>query len=175
MRALEPLPSRMNAGIAADEMPVVPVKPMRIAGSWRELRRHHQLAGLPIIFIEPGFAFPVTGAVVAGDDPDVLLIVETDVVETRLLFRARADQDFRNPRLRIDAQNAAQSQRGNPQLAVVPFDAVAAAAAAVDAQRNLPMSDQLRVHVDLKDSERLGVRPHPDAAAAVRHPRGIAR
>ena len=100
---------------------------------------------------------------------DIAVVVERHVVETRLLLRAHADQDFGNPRRRIDAQDAAEPQRGNPELAVVPLHAMAAATLAVDTERNLAMADLRGAHVDLKDAEWVGVRPHPHASVPVRH------
>src|SRR5260221_1278903 len=175
VRTLQALPSGVDAGIAADESDVVPVQPVRIARSGRKITRHQQLAGLPVIFVQAGFPVGVAGAVVAGHHPDIALVVERHVVEARLLLGARADQDLGHPRRWIDTQDAAQTQRGNPKLAVVPLHAMATTAAAVDAERNLTVAELLRVHVHLKDAEWFGVRTHPHAAAPVRHAGGIAR
>ena len=169
VRTLQALPSRVDAGIAADESSVVPLQPVRVARSGRKIDRHQKLTGLAVILVQAGFPLGVAGAVVAGHDPDVALVVERHVVKARPLLRAHADQDFGNPRLRIDTQDAAQAQRGNPELAVVPLHAMATTAAAVDAERNLTVADELGVHVDLKDAVWVGVRAHPHAAAPVRH------
>src|SRR5207247_758169 len=65
--------------------------------------------------------------------------------------------------------------RGDPQLPLVPFHAVTAAAVPVDAERNLTVADLVRAHVDLEDAVRVSVRAHPHAAVAVGHARRIAR
>ena len=140
-----------------------------------KLDRHQELAGLAVILVQAGFPLGVAGAVVAGHDPDISLVVERHVVKARPLLRAHADQDFGNPRLRIDTQDAAQAQGGNPELAVVPLHTMAATAPAVDAERNLTVADLLGVHVDLKDAVWVGVRAHPHAAVPVRHAGRIAR
>src|SRR5262245_14358160 len=165
----------MDARIAADESPLVPHEAVWIAGSRLELDRHQQLTRLAVVLVEASSSFGVLGAVVAGHDPDVSLVVERHVVKSRPLFRAHADQSFGNPGLWIDAEDATNAQRGNPQFAVVPLHSVGPAALAIDAQWNLPMAELLGVHINLKDAVWLCVRAHPHTAIAIRHARGVAR
>src|SRR5688572_32591895 len=159
----------MNARIAADESSLVPHQPVRVARSGRKLDRHQMLTGLAVVLEQGWFPLGIRRAVVAGDDPDIAFVVEIDVMQARPLRRAHADQNFWNPGLWIHTQEAAETQRGNPELALVPLHAVSAATSAIDAQRNLAMGDLLAVHVDLEDTVRLGVRAHPHAAVAIRH------
>src|SRR5688572_23153646 len=109
VRTLHGLPSRMDPGIAADEVPVVPHQPVRVARSGRKIDRHQELAALSVVFVQAGVPLRVAGAVGAGHDPDIALVVEGHVVEPGPLLRTHADQDFGNPRRRIDPQDAAQA------------------------------------------------------------------
>ena len=151
----------MNAGIAAVERAVVPREAVRIRIGRRELHRLEQAAALRVVFVQPG------ALLAAGDEPDRAVVKRRGVCARH----AVRNQEFRLPRLRIDAQNAAQPQRRDVQLAVDPLDAVAAAAA----ERNLTMADRLAAHVGLEDAVRRGVRAHPDVAAADGHAAGVLR
>src|SRR6185295_2918311 len=109
VRALHALPSRVDAGIAADELSVVPDQAVRIARTGRKIHGHQELARLAVVLVQTGLPLGVAGAVIPGHDPDIVLVVERQVVEARLLLRADADQGFGNPRRWIDTQDAAQS------------------------------------------------------------------
>src|SRR5688572_12847529 len=159
----------MNARIAADESSLVPHQPVRVARSGRKLDRHQMLTGLAVVLEQGWFPLGIRRAVVSGHDPDIAFVVEIDVVQAGPLLRAYANQDLWNPCLRVHTQEAAETQRGNPELALVPLHAVSTATFAIDAQRNLAMGDLFAVHVDLEDAVRFGVRAHPHAAVAIRH------
>src|SRR5262245_1888561 len=146
---LHALPPRVDAGITTDETSVVPHQSVRVTGAGLKIDRHHELARLTVVLVQARLAVSVAGAVIAGHDPDISVVVERRVVESRFLLRAHADQDFGHPRRRIDAQDAAQAQRRNPEFAVVPLHTVAATTITVDAERNLAVADLLGVQVDL--------------------------
>src|SRR4030095_14121509 len=96
--------------------------------------------GLAVVLVQTGFPFRVAGTAIPRHNPDMALVVERHVVQARPLFRAHADQDFRDPRLRVHTQDAAEAQRGNPEFAIVPLHPVATAALAVDAERYLTVA-----------------------------------
>ena len=76
---------------------------MRIARSGLQIDRHQELTGLAVVLVQTRFPFSVTGAVVAGDHPDISFVVERHIMQPGLLLRAHADQNFGNPRCGIDA------------------------------------------------------------------------
>src|SRR5439155_22446573 len=142
-RALVLGPARVDAGVAPVGRAVVPRDAVRIRIGLGELHDLERLPGRDVVFDE------TRAFLVAGHHQDRVLHVR-DAVRAR---HAVGDQEFRLPRLRVDAQNAAQPERRNPQLAVHVFHAVAAAAA----EWNLAVRDRLRVHVRLENAVRRGV------------------
>src|SRR5262245_15643237 len=86
VRALHALPSRVDARVATDETPLVPVESVRIARSRREVDRHQELARLAVVLVQAGSSFGVRRAVVAGHAPDVAFVVEAHVVQSRPLL-----------------------------------------------------------------------------------------
>src|SRR5215831_5411215 len=82
-------------------------------------------------------------------------IVPGDRVITRLVLRLiERNHEFRFPGVRIDTKNCAQAERGDPQFAILPKSAVAAAAIIGGAERNLAMAYLLGVHIHLKNAFR---------------------
>src|SRR3954471_18562815 len=132
VRTLHALPSRVYAGIAADQPSVVPHQAVRVARSGFEHDGHQALAGFAVVLVQTGIPLGVARAVVAGHDPDIVFVVERHIVKARPLVGTHANQDVGNPRFGVDAQYAAETQGSDPELALVPFHTVASAAAAVE-------------------------------------------
>src|SRR5437867_6644044 len=123
----------MDAGVAAVKGAVVPREAVGIRIGLGEPRRLERTTGLDVVLDQPCAPF------VAGDHPDGVLV-------RRHAMRSRhgvRDEELGLPRLGIDAQDPAQPQRGNPQLAVDVFDAMTAAAVLARPERYLAMADRL--------------------------------
>ena len=140
-----------------------------------EIGGQQQVACLAVVFAQARLPRRIAVAVDSGDDPDIPLVIEGDVVQARFFLRAHANQHFRRPRRRVNAKDAAKTQRGDPQLSLVPLHAMAPATAAFEGERNLAMGDLLRVHVDLEDAVRILVGADPDATIPVHDTRCVAR
>src|SRR4029079_6817367 len=95
-----------------------PRETVRIAVLLAELHDLQRAARFGVVLDQP------RASIVAGDQPDRVL-VEGDAVRAR---HAVGDQQIGLTASRADAEDSAQPQRRNPQLAVDVLEAVAAAA-----------------------------------------------
>src|ERR1019366_7928938 len=121
-------PTGVNAGVAADQRAVVHGKPVRVAGTWGEVRSLQYLAGGGFISDQACPAFRIVVTVVPRDQPNGAIVPGDAVVARPSFHRIKRDEKFRFPSGRIHAKNAAQAQRRDPQFALMPERAVAAAA-----------------------------------------------
>src|SRR5262245_12207527 len=121
----------MNPRIATIEDAVAPCEAVRIAVRLGEARDFERPTGLRFVFDQPG------ASLFAGDHPQRPTIPR-DAVRARHAVR---NQHLGLPRLGIDTQKTAQSQRRDPELAVHVLDTMAAAAVLARPERNLPVAD----------------------------------
>src|SRR5262245_11115848 len=72
--AFHPLPSRVDAGIAANQASFVPDQAVRIARAGLERDGLQELAGFAVVLVHAHSSFSVGGAVVAVHHPDTALV-----------------------------------------------------------------------------------------------------
>src|SRR6476660_8464113 len=113
-------PAGMYAGIAADQLAVEHGQAVRVAGAREEVHGLYHPAGGGLVPHDTGPVLAVALAVVADNLPDGAVIPSNAVVTDPIGGLIERDQEFGLPGLGVHAKIAAQTQRRDPQFAVLP-------------------------------------------------------
>src|SRR5215469_167364 len=104
------------------------------------------MTGCRIILDESRPVFGIVLGIVTDDLPDDAIVPGDRVIARFIRRLIERNHKFRLPGVRIDTNNRAQPERGDPEFAILPKSAVAAASVVRRAERNLPMAYLLGVH-----------------------------
>src|SRR5438128_1397326 len=110
-RAVVVRPTGMDAGVTADQRPIVHGEPVRVGGAWSEVDGLQHPAGSGIVLDQTGPAFGIVLTVVAGDLPDGAVVPCRGMVTIPARSLIERDQEFRQPRAGIHAKNPPQPER----------------------------------------------------------------
>src|SRR5207244_4403366 len=104
-RAVVVRPTGMDAGITANQRPVVHGESVRVRGAWSEVDGLQHPTGSGIVFDQTGPAFGVVLTIIAGDLPDGAVVPRRGVVAIPARSLVERDQEFRRPCGGIHAKN----------------------------------------------------------------------
>jgi hypothetical protein len=119
----------------------------------QKINHLQHFAARGVVLHQTGTAFLVVMTVVSNNLPDGAVVPGYAVDPHPLRSLKERNEELRLPRGRIHPQNAAKTQRHNPQFAVLPKSAMTPAAIAGQAEGYLSMADDPRFHIHLINLE----------------------